>query len=337
MTRGEESTFHDGPMSQTWSTPSNDIMGGNTTNVDGVGVLNYQRALDIARNTEGELNPNLRDYLEQALNEIWGRIQQQPDSYILTKDEFAMFNYYHQRCEGFPEAQEATARYLDFSSKMSPRLTTPHCSEVANPPDVASPIVTRRCMPCATPRPSWAFRQALDEYVEATHYIPSADSTDEEETHTSLLGEESDTDESEMPQYVVSSSSDDSWHKHHRQDPAVDGEQRDPTQYSASSGCGSSGGGKEGGSGNADRGSCDTGQGGRSIRANGGPFENSGNGGSGDDGDTGKAGDLSQLTAKSGESYLPCPCCEAADNNCQGYDPSPSLQKYALYLDYSDT
>jgi len=87
-------------------------MGGNqTTNVDGVGALNYQRALDIARNTEGDLDPSVRDYLENALNEIWGRIQQQPKSYLLSKDEFAVFNFYIQRFSGSQEAEEAIARY----------------------------------------------------------------------------------------------------------------------------------------------------------------------------------------------------------------------------------
>ncbi|TKA79872.1 hypothetical protein B0A55_03676 [Friedmanniomyces simplex] len=72
-------------------------MGGSSTNVDGVGALNYQRALDIARNTEGDLDPNVREYLERALTEIWSRVQQHPDSYILSKDEFAVFNFYIRR------------------------------------------------------------------------------------------------------------------------------------------------------------------------------------------------------------------------------------------------
>ncbi|KAK5127571.1 hypothetical protein LTR85_006911 [Meristemomyces frigidus] len=74
---------------------SNDgIMGGNTTNVDGVGALNYQRAVDIARNTEGELDPTVNEYLEQAVSDIWARIEVEPDTYVLTKDEFAVFNFY---------------------------------------------------------------------------------------------------------------------------------------------------------------------------------------------------------------------------------------------------
>ncbi|TKA64568.1 hypothetical protein B0A55_10450 [Friedmanniomyces simplex] len=87
------------------------MMGGSSTNVDGVGALNYQRALDIARNTEGDLDPNVREYLERALTEIWSRVQQHPDSYILSKDEFAVFNFYIRRFEGHPESEAAIASW----------------------------------------------------------------------------------------------------------------------------------------------------------------------------------------------------------------------------------
>lgn len=92
-------------------------MGGSVTNVDGVGALNYQRAIDIARNTEGELDPTVSEYLEHAVGDIWGRIQMQPDSYILTKDEFAVFNFYVRRFEGLPQAQEAVARYWQHAAE----------------------------------------------------------------------------------------------------------------------------------------------------------------------------------------------------------------------------
>ena len=80
------------------------------TSVDGVGVLNYQRAIDIARNTEGDLDPSVSEYLENAVNDIWTNINNYPDSYILSKDEFAVFNYYRQRFQG-DVAQSAVDRY----------------------------------------------------------------------------------------------------------------------------------------------------------------------------------------------------------------------------------
>lgn len=94
------------------SSPNGYIMGGsNGNNVDGVGALNYQRAIDIARNTEGELDPTVNEYLERALSDIWGRIQAQPETYVLTKDEFAVFNFFILRFDGLSQAEHAVARY----------------------------------------------------------------------------------------------------------------------------------------------------------------------------------------------------------------------------------
>ena len=87
-------------------------MGGNgVTNVDGVGILTYQRAIDIARNTEGELDPTVSAYLEQAIVDIWNRVNENPDTYVLSRDEFAVFNYYIRRFEESTAAQQAIARY----------------------------------------------------------------------------------------------------------------------------------------------------------------------------------------------------------------------------------
>ena len=87
-------------------------MGGNgITNVEGVGALTYQRAIDIARNTEGDLDPTVSNYLEGAIRQIWTCVNQQPDTYILSKDEFAVFNYYIRRFEGLAVAESAIERY----------------------------------------------------------------------------------------------------------------------------------------------------------------------------------------------------------------------------------
>ncbi|CAK4033036.1 Hypothetical predicted protein [Lecanosticta acicola] len=87
-------------------------MGANTNvHVDGVGILNYQRAVDVARNTEGDLDPTVSAYLEGALRDIWSRITVQPNAYIMTKDEFAIFNFYRRRFDGDATAERAVARY----------------------------------------------------------------------------------------------------------------------------------------------------------------------------------------------------------------------------------
>ena len=81
------------------------------TNVDGVGTLTYQRAIDIARNTEGELDRSVKAYLDKAIVDIWNRINQSPDTYVLSRDEFAVFNYYIRRFDGSPVAERAVDRY----------------------------------------------------------------------------------------------------------------------------------------------------------------------------------------------------------------------------------
>jgi hypothetical protein len=92
-------------------------MGGSTNNnctnavgVDGVGQLTYQRAIDIARNTEGDLDPTVTAYLDEAVTEISNNLDSYPDSYVLSKDEFAVFNYFRQRFEG-ELAERAVDRY----------------------------------------------------------------------------------------------------------------------------------------------------------------------------------------------------------------------------------
>jgi hypothetical protein len=83
----------------------------NNVHVDGLGTLDYQSAIDIARNSEGELDPTVSAFLELALTDIWGRISLNPTTYIMTKDEFAVFNFYRARFENNEVAEQAVARY----------------------------------------------------------------------------------------------------------------------------------------------------------------------------------------------------------------------------------
>lgn len=98
----------DGILSSTMGgNPNSDVL------VDGIGVLNYQRAIDIARNTEGDLDPTVSAYLDGAVQDIWTRISLQPESYIMTKDEFAVFNFYRFRYVDNDVAELAVRRYWD--------------------------------------------------------------------------------------------------------------------------------------------------------------------------------------------------------------------------------
>ena len=82
----------------------------NTVGIDGLGQLTYQRAIDIARNTEGDLDPNVTAYLEDAVAQITDKLDSHPDSCLLTKDEFAVFNYFRPRFQG-EVAERAVDRY----------------------------------------------------------------------------------------------------------------------------------------------------------------------------------------------------------------------------------
>ncbi|KAF5624728.1 uncharacterized protein FTJAE_10177 [Fusarium tjaetaba] len=70
------------------------------------------QSLEIARETpDGASYPLIRDILESALEEIWTRVQDQPDSYIMTKDEFAVFSFFMDRFVGDKMAIAARKRY----------------------------------------------------------------------------------------------------------------------------------------------------------------------------------------------------------------------------------
>jgi hypothetical protein len=76
----------------------------------GIGQLTYRRAIDIVRNDECEVNPSVTAYLEGAITELAAILSRYPDSYVLGRDEFAVFNYFRQR---FPKdiAERAVDRY----------------------------------------------------------------------------------------------------------------------------------------------------------------------------------------------------------------------------------
>ena len=87
---------------------------------DKPGMLTYQRALDTARTTEGQLDPHVADYLERAITLIWSQINKRPDSFILDPDQFAVFNFFIRRFEGSPVAEQAIDRYWRNTVKLPP-------------------------------------------------------------------------------------------------------------------------------------------------------------------------------------------------------------------------
>ncbi|KAK2735967.1 hypothetical protein FQN57_001040 [Myotisia sp. PD_48] len=79
----------------------------NSTNTETV-----QRALETARNSEGdEIDTTVSAILEAAINELWRKIGLQPNSYILTRQEFSLFNYFRDRFRNSLVAQQAVERF----------------------------------------------------------------------------------------------------------------------------------------------------------------------------------------------------------------------------------
>ncbi|CZS98392.1 hypothetical protein WAI453_005840 [Rhynchosporium graminicola] len=72
------------------------------------------QALEAARDTpEGSQDPAVVRILETALAEIWRKIEARPTSYVMTRDEFAVFNYFQSRYTGQRLATAARKRYWD--------------------------------------------------------------------------------------------------------------------------------------------------------------------------------------------------------------------------------
>lgn len=71
-----------------------------------------RQALEHARNCEtGAVDSQTTATLETAITDLWNRIQAEPDSYVLNRDEFALFNFFLERYRGSNVAQKAVARF----------------------------------------------------------------------------------------------------------------------------------------------------------------------------------------------------------------------------------
>lgn len=69
-------------------------------------------ALYLARETEeGERDPSVIEILERAILRIWAKIQREPTTYVMTREEFAIFNYFQNRFRGNRIAIAARGRY----------------------------------------------------------------------------------------------------------------------------------------------------------------------------------------------------------------------------------
>jgi hypothetical protein len=75
------------------------------------------QALEIARESpDGASDPTISAILENALSQIWARVQAQPNSYVMTRNEFAVFNFFQHLFEGDKDAIAARKRYWDSTA-----------------------------------------------------------------------------------------------------------------------------------------------------------------------------------------------------------------------------
>ncbi|KAH8165966.1 hypothetical protein CIB48_g2291 [Xylaria polymorpha] len=83
----------------------------NSNNIIGNDVM---LALEVARDSpDAASQGTIRDTLEAALAGIWGRIMADEFGYVMSRDEFAIFNFFQDRFRKNPVATRARKRYWD--------------------------------------------------------------------------------------------------------------------------------------------------------------------------------------------------------------------------------
>lgn len=71
-------------------------------------------ALEIARDSpDGARDPVVSGILESALTQLWDRVTAQPETYVMSTGEFAVFNFYQHRFVGNKLAVAARRRFWD--------------------------------------------------------------------------------------------------------------------------------------------------------------------------------------------------------------------------------
>ncbi|KAI5927168.1 hypothetical protein F4810DRAFT_652670 [Camillea tinctor] len=72
------------------------------------------QALEIARESpDGARDPIISKILDTYLSQVWDRVLAQPDTYVMSQLEFAVFNFFQHRFAGNKIAITARGRYWD--------------------------------------------------------------------------------------------------------------------------------------------------------------------------------------------------------------------------------
>ncbi|KAK4179321.1 hypothetical protein QBC36DRAFT_385239 [Triangularia setosa] len=74
--------------------------------------VSVMQALDIAQESEkGAMEPTIVKIITDAYNKIWNKIATRPDLYLMTQQEFTVFNYFQSCWPDKEIAKKAVARY----------------------------------------------------------------------------------------------------------------------------------------------------------------------------------------------------------------------------------
>ena len=72
--------------------------------------LTIPKALEIAK-ANNEIPANVVQLLERSNTSIWQKIQAHPTTYIMTKDEYMVLNYFQERYKNNASYDQAVARF----------------------------------------------------------------------------------------------------------------------------------------------------------------------------------------------------------------------------------
>jgi hypothetical protein len=104
----------------------------NPASDNSIGELTYRRAVDIARITEGDLDPMITAYLKTAVAELSKSLNSYQQSHALNESEVAVSNYFRHRFQG-----DLGERAVDWYWRST------HQQDGSPPPELDSTLFTR--------------------------------------------------------------------------------------------------------------------------------------------------------------------------------------------------
>lgn len=73
--------------------------------------MSIQGALEIARENDEHIDRRILKFLETAFQLLWDRILDDPEGYVMNRDEFALFNFYRHLTRNYQIARNAVKRF----------------------------------------------------------------------------------------------------------------------------------------------------------------------------------------------------------------------------------